>query len=799
MNTLYRRLTTGSAVAALTIASPAIAQTASFNVPSQDVTSAVRQIARQAKVQIVVSGRVAQGHRTQAINGTMTVDQALDRMLANTGLVARLTGARTYVIVGSKAAATQIGAVPADDGQPEAEDSGVSDIVVTAQRRREAQQSVPISLSAFNSNAVRDYRLQTLRDVSRLTPGLLVSNFSVASPIIAIRGATNTFNQIGANKPVGVLVDDVFIARNSAAAFELFGVDSIQVLRGPQGTLFGRNVTGGVIVVDSGRPSFDRSKLDLQFSGGSYDTVAVDALADVPLASSTSVRIAGAVRRHDGYGHDRLTGQELDDQDSASARGQLRVALAAPLELLIGADYSADRTGGRTLSSIGAGDDGDRRTSETGFPQGFERKQGGLSGRLFWDTGVGELTSITAWRRSRTSDIYSNVGANFRFLTGTQSQAVSDDRDRVTTFSQELRFASKQWERGDFVVGAYFADEDATRQLTNRAFAAVTGATVTNQLADQAVRSRTFAIFADSTFKPVDWLSIKLGGRYTWDRKEADLVRTDFLRPANNFSGLDRVASWQRFTPRAVVEVKPLNNLMAYASYSRGYTAGGFNTEAATLAVFSTAYNPETVESYEAGFKSDWFDRHLRFNVSAFHMRYRDKQEIYFDNLTRILSIYNAARATMRGIEAELQIRPTNWLSLGATYGYLDTKYDSFVIPGGLNNTGNRLGSAPRHKLSLSGNLDIPVGDVRIVGNAVYSYTSNYYTGATADPGLFVSSYDLVNAQIGIADMDDRFRVAIFARNLFDKDYLLIPSTQVVRSEYLGEPRTIGVTVNVKF
>ncbi|OYX17165.1 MAG: TonB-dependent receptor [Sphingomonadales bacterium 32-67-7] len=796
MHALFRRLTIGSAVSTIAIASPALAQAVTINVPSQDVASAVRQLARQAGIQIIISGRVAEGHRAQAVNGVMTVDEALARMLANTGLAARMTGTGTWVIVADQAAALQGNPVAASN---EASDSGISDIVVTAQRRREGQQDVPISLSAFNGESVRDYRLQSLRDVSRLTPGLLVSSFSVSSPIIAVRGATNTFNQIGANKPVGVLVDDVFIARNSAAAFELFGVDSIQVLRGPQGTLFGRNVTGGVIVVDGGRPGYDRSRLDLQFSGGSYRTANVDALADVPIAPSASFRIAGAVRRHDGYGRDRLTGQELDDQDSASARGQLRVALAEPLELLIGADYGSDKTGGRTLSSIGAGDDGDRRTSETGYPQGFERKQGGVSGRLFWKTGVGELTSISAWRRSRAIDIYSNVGASYRFLTGTQSQAVSDDRDRVTTFSQEVRFASTQWDRGDFVVGAYFADEDATRQLGSRAFAAVTGATVTDQLADAAVRSRTFAIFADGTFRPAGWLALKLGGRYTWDRKEADLRRTDYRSPANNFSGLDQAASWQRFTPRAVIEVKPVSNLMAYASYARGYTAGGFNTEAATLAAFRSGYDPETVDNYEAGFKSDWLQRRLRLNVSAFRMRYRDKQEIYFDNLTRILNIYNAASATIKGIEAELQVRPANWVSLGATYGYLDTRYDNFVIPGGADNTGNRLGSAPRHKWSLSGNLDIPVGNVRVVGNAVYSHTGNYYTGATADPGLFVRSYDLVNGQIGIATDDDRFRVAVFARNLLNKDYLLIPSTQVVRSEYLGEPRTVGATASMKF
>jgi iron complex outermembrane receptor protein len=598
---------------------------------------------------------------------------------------------------------------------------------------------------------------------------------------------------------VGVLVDDVFIARNSAATFDLFGVETIQVLRGPQGTLFGRNVTGGVIVIDSGLPAYDASKLDLEFAGGSYDTLNADALADVALAEGAALRVAGAVRRRDGYGRDRLTGQELDDQDSANGRAQLRLALAPELEALIGADYSADKTGGRTLSSIGLGDDGDRRTSEAGFGQGFDREQGGVSGRLFWDTGAGELTSITAWRRSHTTDVYANVGANFRFLTGTQSQAVSDDRDRATTFSQELRFASRQWNSGEFVAGAYFANEDATRQLGSRAFAARTGAVVTDQLADGAVQSRTFAIFADGALRPLPWLTLRAGGRYTWDRKEADLVRTDFIRPAAGFSSLNRTETWKRFTPRAVVEATPRPDLLAYASFARGYTAGGFNTEAAVASAFTSGYAPETVDSYEAGLKSDWLDRRLRLNVSAFRMRYHDKQEIYFDNVTRILNIYNAAKATSKGVEVELQARPTSWLNLGATYGHLDTRYDDFVIPGGLNNTGNRLGSAPRHKASLAANLDVPAGELRVVGNAVYSYTSGYYTGATADPGLYVPGYSLVNGQFGVATLDGRLRLSVFARNLLDKDYLLIPSTQVVRAEYLGEPRTIGVTASFRF
>lgn len=783
--------------AAVIAAQPATAQEARrvvFDIPAQDVAGALNMWSKRTGIQLLFPYQAVVGRRMAALRGNYMPREALLRLLDGQPLRIASESSSMIALRAQEAAdAAQPAVEPRDEGQ----DTG--DIIVTAQRRQQRQQDVPISLTAFNARAVRDYRLQSLRDVSRLTPGLLVSTFSVASPIIAVRGASNTFNQIGANKPVAIVVDDVYIPRNSAATFELFGVDSIQVLRGPQGTLFGRNVTGGAIVIDTGRPGFDAPALRLNAEFGSYNTVNIDALADTPVSDAAAIRVAATVRRHDGWGRDRLTGQELDDQQSENLRGQLRIQLTEPVELLVNADYSHDESNGRTLSSIQAGDDGDRRTSETGVAQLFKRDLGGVSGRLFWDTGVGELTSITAWRRSRATDVYSNVGTNFQFLTRTQSQALTDDRDRVTTFSQEVRFASTAWERGNFVVGAYYASEDSTRLLRSSALTGVTGAVITNQLADQTVDADTYAVFADGTLNITSQIAVTLGGRYTWDSKDASLIRTDLIRPVNNFTARDLSESWSRFTPRAVLNLKPADNILVYASYARGYTSGGFNTEAATIAALTQPFAPETLDNYEVGIKSEWFDRRLRLNVSAFRMKYKDKQELFFNNLTRILNITNAGRATMRGVEAEVQVRPVGWLGFTGTYGYLDTRYDDFVIPGGVNNTGNRLGSAPKHKASAVVDLNIPAGRVRVIGNAVYSYTSNYFTGAAADPGLLVPSYSLVNGEIGIAGRDDRWRVAVFAHNLFDKEYILIPSVQVVRAQYYGEPRTIGVTAGIRF
>jgi iron complex outermembrane receptor protein len=248
-----------------------------------------------------------------------------------------------------------------------------------------------------------------------------------------------------------------------------------------------------------------------------------------------------------------------------------------------------------------------------------------------------------------------------------------------------------------------------------------------------------------------------------------------------------------------VLQYRPTPELLVYGSYTRGYTAGGFNTEAATPAALRAAFAPETVDNHEAGVKSEWFGRRLRVNLNAFQMRYEDKQELYFNNLTRVLNITNAAKAEVKGAEAEVAYRAHRWLTLSGVYGRLDTRYEDFVIPGGADNTGNRLGSSPKRKASAMAELDAPLGSGRLFGSVVYSFTSGYFTGAATDPGLFVPSYELVSASLGVASAGDRLRLTTFVRNAFDESYILIPSVQVVRGVYLGEPRTWGVSLQARF
>lgn len=759
-------------------------------VAAGDLGQALTAIARRFDREVVVAADLVRGRRAPAVSGSLSLEEALDAALKDSGLGWRRTP--TGAIVVERSGATEQVAVETDE------------VIVTAQRRDERGQDVPVAVSAYGRGAIDRLRLESLRDVSRTTPGLLVSAFGYNSPTIAIRGANNTFTQIGANKPVQVVIDDVFVTRNSAASFELYGLDSIQVLKGPQGTLFGRNVTGGAILIDTGRPAFGETAAHARATLGDYDARAFNALADLALGENAALRVAGTVRERDGFGVDRLTGRDLDGQDSKNARLQLRGRTAGGTEAILGLDYADDRNQGRTLSLVDGinGDDRNRRTAEGGLNQDFARIQWGASLRLFAEVGGGRLTSITAYRKSQSGDDYSAVGGNFTLLSGTQNQRFVQDRDDVGAFSQEVRWASPRYARGSYLVGAYYLDEDATRALRNLDFRASTGATALDQLNQQAVKTRSVAAFADGTVNLTDRLSATLGVRYTADRKRASLTRTDAIAASGSFATGELEKNWSQFTPRGVLIFKPTDDVLTYLSWTKGYTAGGYNTEAPSLVAAKTPFAPETLTSKELGVKSDWLGGRLRVNVALFEMKYDDKQELFVNGLTRVLNIVNAAKATMQGYEIETRAVPTDWLTLEATYGRLDAKYDDFVIPGATPtiNTGKRLGSSPKEKTSLVVDLHRPIGAWgRAFAVASYSRTSDYNTGGNADPRLQIPAYDLINLSAGVEPAGGKWRLTAFVRNVEDTDYVLTYSTQVVRSEYLGEPRTWGVSLDWRF
>lgn len=774
-----------------------------FDVPAGPAAQTLKVFAAQAAREIVFAPDVVGGVQTQPVRGELAPAEALRAMLSGTGLVAGQDQRTGAFAVRRGGEAEKNGPSPTAARPATAEGPAIQldafEVATTVQKRPQAAQDVPISLTSLSARVIETFRIGNVRDLARMTPNLLVSSFNQSQPTLAIRGATNTFSQIGVNKPVAVVLDDVFMARNTAASFELFDLDSVQVLRGPQGTLFGRNVTGGAIVLTTRLPSFSAREAEALVEAGNYAARKFQGFASGPITDNVAAKISFLRLTHDGYGRDRLTGREQDNQDSTGLRAQVRVKFNASLTALVTADYADDRNNGRTLSSIGLGADGDRRTSELGYPQSYARTMWGVAGRLDWAAAAGSFSSITAYRESQSGEDYSGVGTSYTFLTA-GSQAVTRDLDHPGTLTQELRFASPVGRTIDFVSGLYLVAEDGYRNLANRALAARTGALVTNQIVDQKVETRSSAAYLDGTWHVAPAVDLTLGARYTSDRKEAAVVRTDGFAPANNFSARGLSKRWGEFTPRGVVSWAPAKDLRVYGSVTKGFTSGGFNTEAATAALLARPFDPETVTNCEIGAKGRWLDGRVRANLALFRQKYADKHELYFNSITRILTIVNASKAKMTGGELELAATPVRGLNLTAAYGRLDARYDDFNVPGVLNYTGNSLGSSPRNKFTAGVDYSLPVGRAGFVtAMAAWSRTDGYYTGAAKDPNLYVPAYALANASLGFETASRRWRVSAWMKNIADTEFLLTPSTQAVRSEYLGEPRTYGISCGYRY
>lgn len=786
------KLACGAAVAlVLSAGAPAWAQQRSFNIPAQDAAPAISAFGRQAGLQVIAPADGLQGVRTPAVSGPLDVRAALHQLIDGTGLqVASDSGGVIVLTFPADQRRTASGAAPP---------AALETVIVTAQRRSEAAQSVPITMTALDAATLQANRVENVSDLSRLAPGLLVSTFSEDSPTIAIRGASNTFQQIGVSKPVAIMVDDVFVERPSASVFKLFDVSSINILEGPQGTLFGRNVSGGAIVIETQQPRLDAFHATVEATGGNYADNEYSALVNLPLSSVTAATVSANLQNRDGYGQDRLNGAHEDGINSQNFRGNFLYTPTPDLRISASAHYNYDQNNSRTLSSTSTGSDGDNRTSELGLNQYFHRTLAGESLRAVWDPEIGTFTSISAYEHVQSGELYSGVAASYTLLATGQSQSVVTDKDQVGDFTQELRYASPKWAFGDFVAGFFYLHEDGERELLTNGLAAKTGALASSTLGNAKVLTDSYAGFADATVHLLPTLDLAAGVRYTLDHKLADFDYFDFVKSANNFTARGSTTQFGQATPRAVLNWKPLAGKLFFVSVSQGFTAGGFNTNASSAKAFGQIFQPEVVTDYEIGAKTQWWDNRLRVNASLFEEKFHDKQELVQNSLTGILDIVNAANATSKGLETTVALKPIPWLELTAGYTYLDAKYDSFVL-GSLNNTGHALSSSPRNRATFDADVDYPLGGAGyLVAAANYSWVDNYNTGAAADPRLIVPSYGLTNMSAGYETPDRRYRATVWVRNLTDQNYILTNSTQVITGTYLGEPRTYGVTLRAQF
>lgn len=828
---------------------------------------------------------------------------------------------------------------------PEPVVHSVDEIVVTAQRRTQSLQDVPIVVTAVSRQLLKDTGVKDIKDLTIVVPGLMVtSTSSEASTTARIRGIGTVGDNLGLESSVGVQIDGVYRPRNSVSFGDLGDIRRIEVLKGPQGTLFGKNTSAGVINILTQRPSFEfgaeAEATASNFNGYGASASVTGALSPDKVAG----RLFVAARKRDGFydvkvGSGPRTRTDDQNQNFQTIRGQLLFTPTDAFDFNVIADHTSRNENccaavqifdGPTAALIQAIDPAPLGASHGGLAKPVDPyariaylnrnttqdiKEGGVSGEANWRTdwlGGATLTSITAyrdWKRNYALDgDYTSVDI-FYYGDGPQN------RSEFKQFSQELRLAGHQ-DKLDWLVGVFYANEQLLQNAALRygkdfetygslLFSGGTNPTLISALEGRAPgtsfavgqgqkdrydqQESNIALFTNNTFRVTDKLELTGGLRYTHEHKTLDtlydntdtglgcgtlqarlgqsptavatsaLLCTTFANSLFNNLAAHQTLTEEEVTGTIKAAYRFNPQILTYASYARGYKAGGFNLDrqacpystasavsAACVAsiaksghtlvvnpsqsaanqgalqpLYDTSFKPEFVDSYELGIKNTLLDRKLLLNATAFYQKFSGFQLNAFNGLT--FAVTSIPEVTTKGVDLDLIYMPMQGLSILAGVTYADTRYaskDASVLgppctsivygavagaPAGCSLLpGQRLSLAPLYSSSLAVTYEHDVTDNLVARfNVAAKALSTYNTGSDLNPVKVQKGFTLVNARVGIGPGDERWAFEVWSLNLFDKQYYQVgfdaPTQSGTYTAFLGQPRTYGATLRARF
>lgn len=724
---------------------------------------------------------------------------------------------------------------------------GIGDIIVTAQKRAERLQDVPIAVSAVTGDALQSANFTNITDIKFLAPSVQFSDSNTTrGQGFQVRGiGTSTFSD-GIEQSVGVVVDGVALGRPGMSVGDLVDIERVEVLRGPQGMLFGKNASAGLINVTTRNPT-DRLEARARLSYGTGDETKVEGILNVPLADGLNVRLVGFLNRRDGYVRNVATGEDLNSRKEYGFRMKLLWEPDDRLSVLLAGDWSKRDSSCCTFvlrqtvpgsfhatQSAANGIVPGTRNNETALngETFLNQKHYGASGEVNYDLGGDySATSLTAYREWHEFDNFDTDLSTFDVFD------INGAEDHQKQFTQEVRLTSPKGGLVDFVVGAYYF-----RQIIRARFpqAGTLGFAPAGMVFSRDTRvtidTENYAFFGQANVNLTDALTLIAGARYTKDDLTLDYDRQAFpgqlmwpgLTPltfSNEKNGADNL-SWRL---GAQYDVTP--DVMAYFTASRGYKGPGFTGFSDYRRTFPTQVAPEIPTSFEIGLKSTLLDRKLVLNLAAFTTDFKDFQAQVFDlTITPgAFRVANAGKLRTRGIEMDFTARPMSGFTLSGSAAYIDAFYKDFqnvacypgqpqtptecapVTPGSTtfvtDASGNRLPNAPKFSFALAAAYETPVTDsLEGFANANYSYRSKVTFSAQGDPGLVHRGYGLLGGQIGLRASNDRWSAAVFVRNLLDTNF--VPSIGSAPGGAVGEysqfttseaSRTVGVVAGFKF
>lgn len=712
----------------------------------------------------------------------------------------------------------------------------LEEITVTAQKRSESLQKTPISITALSGDTLTARGQTTLDSVAQMVPGLNMSQ-QIGQARITLRGIGVDNISTGSEASIAFNQDGVFFSRSSAALASFYDIERVEVLRGPQGTLYGRNATGGSVNIITNKPT-DELGGYLSVTGGNYDTINTEGALNVPLSDKVAARVAFQTQNHDGYGTNIVTGNDVDSKDSEAVRGQLQFDASDAFTILITGDYyhSSDSSNGYHYFGPGAFTATGEQITPTGLLLGGYAPESELDiasardtlaraehygGRIRMDYAINDtvsVASLTAYRRT-DFELYTDISP-----LAVDLFPIVPLREESKQFSQEFQL-NVETDRHSLVAGVYYLHEKIDGEIIGPFNLLAVGGPdflVQGFYSGGKMKTEAAAVYAQDVFSITDRLRLTVGARYSWEKKSVD-DQGDFdlarpFDPANIPLTPHHIddKSFDAFTPKIGLDYDLSDDTLIYASFSKGFKSGTYNLGSALPAL-----DPEKIKAFEVGLKTTLLDNRFRANLTGFYYDYTDLQVNKVSNFVLVLE--NAATAEIYGMEGEFSLQPFEApLLVTLNTSFLHARFDEYVTadpsrPAGDGVTidpdsglpgfdlhGKKLAQAPDYSINLGieYTFDTEIGEINLRGES-YWVGKVYFSPFNFEP-LSQPAYNLQNAYISYEAEDGSWNLTAFIRNIRDKE---IRASGQIATTYVGAPmvgfvqppRTFGATLSYRF
>lgn len=717
----------------------------------------------------------------------------------------------------------------------------LEEIVVTARKREESMQSTPIAITNISGDEFASRGFDKIDNISQIVPNMTFNSTATNSgssnaAVVFIRGVGQSDFYPQIDPGVGIYLDGVYIARTTGSVLDTVDIEQIEILRGPQGTLFGKNTIGGAISIRSRQPG-EEFAAQLAATFGSYERTDVRVTADLPLSDNFLSRISLSSLNRDGYIESLHDGTEYGNRDALIARwrGVWQASEKLSADFILDYTRSREESSGNTLIAVDPGtfdEEGNLVSGVAGFVHNAfivpatgappyddrwitndpyknygngNRSQSdldlwGASVTLDWDiSDLVTMKSITAYRASDSVNDLDNDASPAVILHA----ATRIDQNQ---FSQEFQFLGDALDGSvNWLVGAFYLSED----INFLAPVEISFVYIDNSA---EVENTSYAAFSQVNWAINDQWSITPGIRYTYEEKKNDTVifttGPDIPNPVSPPPGTvllvdDASEIFEEFTPSLSLNYQWTEDLLVYASYSQGFKSGGFSQRIAFPRESSPSFDPETVTSYELGFKWTSDDSRLRINAATYFADYEDLQVVVFNQIEPINE--NAGQAEIKGFEVELTALMGSHFTFTTAVGYTDAEYTEIEDPRTMLTLDNKLAYTPEWTANASLVYDTPIdglnGDLQ--GRLDWSYRDEVYLDSLNSPYLLQESYSLFNASVIYTHMTTGWKVAAGVTNIGDEEYLVtgradLTTSGIVDGTY-ARPREWYVTLSFSF